>query len=404
MTVLDVPIGTVIELPIRSTDPRKKPDSEFIYVDIASVNNRTKRIESPTTLDGRNAPTRARQIIKRGDVLVATTRPYLNAVAQVPEDLDGQVCSTGFAVLRPGDSLDSDYLFHWVQHPQFVDGLSQLVQGALYPAVTDRQVLAQSIPLPQLDEQRRIVVRLIAKLSAVELLLGRVGEERARVAELAESTRAEAFGRLTSARYPLSEIVSDRLAITDGPFGSNLKTDHYVSQGVRVVRLANIGRGEFLDVDRAYISEDHYRGLTRHSAKANDVVVAALGDGVRPAGRACTIPVTFGEGLVKADCFRVRVAGSSLEPDFLMHYLNSPTNLRAADAKSRGATRPRMTLDMLKNTKIPVPDRNTQRDVVSKLTNELHVARSLETNGRKLAETTRSLQRALLREAFATSA
>src|ERR1700674_762104 len=91
-------------------------------------------------------------------------------------------------------------------------------------------------------------------------------------------------------RVRLAELAKNGEAFADGPFGSNLKTDHYSSEGARVIRLQNIGRGVFLDADKAFVPLRHFENLRRHSVDSGDVVVAALGDGARPAGRACVVP------------------------------------------------------------------------------------------------------------------
>src|SRR2546428_1691434 len=52
-------------------------------------------------------------------------------------------------------------------------------------------------------------------------------------------------------------------SITDGPFGSNLKTEHYTPEGPRVVRLQNVGEGVFVD-ERAHISPEHFARLAKH--------------------------------------------------------------------------------------------------------------------------------------------
>ena len=68
----------------------------------------------------------------------------------------------------------------------------------------------------------------------------------------------------------MGEIAS---SLIDGPFGSNLKSEHYQSSGVRVVRLQNIADGRFDDRDKAYISLDHFKTLNRHEARPGDVLV-----------------------------------------------------------------------------------------------------------------------------------
>jgi type I restriction enzyme S subunit len=122
-----------------------------------------------------------------------------------------------------------------------------------------------------------------------------------------------------------------------------------------------------LDSDKAYVPLDHFARLQRHSVRGGDVVIAALGDGARPAGRACVIPVNLGPAIVKADCFRVRTNGEVLNAGFLVAYLNSPTARRELGGMLRGATRPRVTLGMLRALEVPVPSVDQQADLVNRM-------------------------------------
>ena len=162
-----VTIGDVCIRGTGTRDSRKEPDELFRYVDISSVDSRSKRISEAKVLMGRDAPSRARQVIRTNDVLVATTRPNLNAVALIPLELDNEICSTGFCVLRSNGEIEPEYLFAFVQTTAFVRSLTDLVKGALYPAVTDGQVRAQTLPLAPLPEQRRIAARLREQFAEV---------------------------------------------------------------------------------------------------------------------------------------------------------------------------------------------------------------------------------------------
>ena len=161
-------IGAVCE-PVRTYDPGSEPEKEFTYIDIGSIDSATKQIAEPKKLLGKQAPSRARQLVKVDDVLVSTTRPNLNAVALVPQTLDNEVCSTGFCVLRANRKLiEPTYLFGFVQSEPFIHALTDLVRGALYPAVTNKQVLNQLICLPPLDEQQRIANKINEQFAALE--------------------------------------------------------------------------------------------------------------------------------------------------------------------------------------------------------------------------------------------
>lgn len=198
----------------------------------------------------------------------------------------------------------------------------------------------------------------------------------------------------------LGDVIAEPGAITDGPFGSNLKGDHYHPDGVRVIRLGNIGVGEFIDVDRAYVTEAHFQSLSRHNAKAGDVVVAALGDGARPAGRACLVPDELTRSIVKADCFRIRT-NARLLGSYLMHFLNSPQVLQAVASSSRGATRPRMTLGMLKSIAVPVPPMSVQRAIAAQIGDALAEIATMTKALDAELEAVRRLRGAILDKAFA---
>lgn len=155
------PISELVE-PVSSWTPeREDPNNVFTYIDLSAVDQDAKIISGTRELACSDAPSRARQLIRGGDVLVSTVRPNLNGVARVPPEFDGATASTGFCVLRPkADRLDSQYLYQWVKSPLFVSDMVRKATGASYPAVSDRIVCESKLPLPPLPEQRRIAVIL----------------------------------------------------------------------------------------------------------------------------------------------------------------------------------------------------------------------------------------------------
>ena len=155
------PIGSGLKT-IETWNPQASRDlSTFTYIDLGSVNQDSKMIENTAEILFEKAPSRARQIVSSGDVLVSTVRPNLNSVAIVPEQLDGAIASTGFCVLRPDSSiLSGNFLFHWVKSKSFIREMVRQSTGANYPAVTDRMVKASRIPLPKMTEQKHIAAIL----------------------------------------------------------------------------------------------------------------------------------------------------------------------------------------------------------------------------------------------------
>ena len=170
-------LGDVCDPTTGIYNPKLTPLNFFKYVDISSIDNTNKKITDAKTILGKDAPSRARKIIYNNDVLVATTRPNLNSVALVDSVFDQQVCSTGFCVLRADKNLDPIYLFKYVQSQYFVNNLSNLVKGSMYPAVTDSQVREQLIPLPPLPKQKQIASTLTEQMQEVERLKQNLKEQ-----------------------------------------------------------------------------------------------------------------------------------------------------------------------------------------------------------------------------------
>ena len=152
-------LGEVLEK-TESIDPLRSPRTAFEYIDVSSVSNTTFQIEETQRIQGKDAPSRARKLVRTNDILFATIRPTLRRIAVVPERLDKQVCSTGYFVLRPKAGIDQRFVFYSLFTENFSRQMASLQKGASYPAVTDGDVRAQVIPVPPITEQRRIVAIL----------------------------------------------------------------------------------------------------------------------------------------------------------------------------------------------------------------------------------------------------
>ena len=144
-------------------NPTTNPNAKFSYIDVSSVDRASFCISKTQTLLGKDAPSRARRAVRTGDVLFATIRPTLQRVAVVPERLNGEVCSTGYIVLRPkANMICSKFIFYYMLSEKVNAEMEGLQTGASYPAVNDTQVKNLHISYPSLAEQQRIVSKLDA--------------------------------------------------------------------------------------------------------------------------------------------------------------------------------------------------------------------------------------------------
>lgn len=134
------PLNDLLDPAIERVNPaRAFPEEEFTYIEIGSIND--FKIIAPKRLQGSEAPSRARQVVRTGDILYSMTRPNLRTIAIVSEEHDRAICSTGFAVLRPKYPEDAAFIFEIVRSGYFTEAMSRLAEGkSLYPAVDEGQV------------------------------------------------------------------------------------------------------------------------------------------------------------------------------------------------------------------------------------------------------------------------
>lgn len=163
---------------------------------------------------------------------------------------------------------------------------------------------------------------------------------------------------------PLGELAE---SMVDGPFGSNLKTAHYVENpGVRVVRLQNILPGEYDDSERAFISDRHAASLSRNRVVGGDALIASLGDARYPVGRSCCYPTGLPDAVNKADCFRFR-SNARCGNAFVTLALNGATARRQVSGYEQGVTMKRINLGNLRRVEIALPAVTEQNLVVERV-------------------------------------
>jgi len=186
---------------------------------------------------GSEAPSRARKEIREGDVLVSTVRPNLNAVAMVPPELDGQIASTGFCVLRPNlSTINGKYLFYFTTTQDFISVLTSKVRGAHYPAVSDGDVKGLDLPLPTPSEQRRIV----EILDQADALCKKRAEADAKAARILPALFYKMFG--DPATNPKGWPVRALRDVTIGKpqYGANARATAWSKGKPRYVRITDI--------------------------------------------------------------------------------------------------------------------------------------------------------------------
>ena len=147
-------------------------DDEIVYVDISSV-DAVEGITLKERMAFADAPSRARRIVRNGDVIVSTIRTYLRAIAPICDPEPNLIVSTGFAVVRSGDDLDSSFAAYALRAPYFVDRVVAHSEGVSYPAINASDMACLPIAFPSVEEQRAIAAFLDRETGKIDALVAK---------------------------------------------------------------------------------------------------------------------------------------------------------------------------------------------------------------------------------------
>ena len=192
-----IKIKYVAEYNKKTLPENTKDEFNFNYIDIGSV----KFGEGITNFQNmifKDAPSRARRIVKKDDVIISSVRTYLRAIARIEESEIPQIASTGFVVFssKPQKILPR-FLFYAISSESFVGKVEANSVGISYPAINASQIANFKIPLPSLSEQESIAKMLDSKCAQIDSL---ITEKESLIADLTEYKKSLIFEVVTGKR------------------------------------------------------------------------------------------------------------------------------------------------------------------------------------------------------------
>jgi len=372
-----------------------------------------------------------KQYLQEGDILLSLSSGSKKAVGKatlIKENGKGTF-GTFCGVLRPKRELVNPlFLSYFFKTSNYRENISDLAGGVNINNISKGHFSKIFIPLPPMNEQLLIidvVEKLLARVNTVKERLDRVptimqqfrqsvlaaacsGELTEKWRERNQCENSSEFLECVNVDYPyelpptwkivkLYDIAAkEKYSITDGPFGSNLKTEHYTESGPRVIRLQNIGNGQFLNLF-SHISQEHYETLNKHHIFPSDLVIALLGD---PIPRCCIIPDDIGPAIVKADCVRFKPNNDLVNSKFVMYAINEPNIRELIKESVHGVARPRLNLKQIKSLLLPLPPLEEQYEIVHRLDVLFTHANRIEDQVTAARERVETVTQSILHQAF----
>ncbi len=192
-------------------------------------------------------------------------------------------------------------------------------------------------------------------------------------------------------------VLNPKSDLVDGPFGSNLKSSEYIDSGIPVLKIQNIKANRFVRKRLSYVSPKKAAELSRHSFVAGDLMITKLGE---PLGLCCEVPADLEHGVFVADLMRLRPSSMIVRSAFLLHAINSVVVQSQFKEITKGTTRQRVNLSIVRGIKLALPPLTEQKRIVEKLEELLSELDAGVTNLKKARAQLAVYRQALLKHAF----
>ncbi|UQB42268.1 restriction endonuclease subunit S [Thiomicrospira microaerophila] len=338
-------------------NPLKDTNKLWTYIDISSVDRNRFTITEPKEILGKDAPSRAKKQIQLNDVIFATTRPNLKNIALVRDEYKSPVASTGFCVLRANEKVLPAYLFYFVTTDFVQRQIEPYVGGASYPAITDGNLKKALIPIPSIDEQKRIVEKLDALLTRIDTAIEHLQESITLKSSLLQSALDGQFAAITDRmtiesltevkggkRLPKGEKLSDE--VTDHPY-------------IRVADFTDKGTIDLSDIK--YISKEIHEQIKRYVISKDDLYISIAGT----IGKTGFVPPELdGANLTENAAKLVIKDKQQLDLSYLYLFTLTSDFSAQAGLATKTVAQPKLALTRLSKIEIPMCSLEEQKELV----------------------------------------
>jgi type I restriction enzyme, S subunit len=340
-----------------------------------------------------------------GDIIFGKRRAYQRKAAVVTEEA---ICSAHSFVLRANPEVIDPKLFPFFLHSdQFMNRAIDISVGGLSPTINWGTLKEQDFLLPPKDQQAKLAELLWAMDEVIEKeiavfekqLCSKMSAERSvLLGERVIGPKKRSPYGLIPEEWQLISLFdlrdpNEKYSFTGGPFGSNLKSEHYTETGVRVLQLQNIGAGRFLGDYKIYTSQDKADELRSCNIYPGEIILAKMA----PVARCSIIPDTEDRYLMCSDGIRLKVDSNKYDKKFVFHAINTSHFLRYAESKSTGSTRGRIALGDLKKIPIVIPRKMEIQQNLTKIMNSFEMTLYKVEDKIKCSKT---LQKSLINQVF----
>lgn len=428
--------------PMETRDPKKLDGEVFHYIDVDAIDNKTQSVRQVKETEILFAPSRAKRKVSKNDVIISLVRPYLKNIAHIDIQDDKLVASTAFYVCTPKEVLNSNYLYSYLCSNYATQYLIDHTRGDNSPSVRSTDYEKMPIPLPPLNEQKRIAEKveyLSNKIEEAKQLIEEAKEtfELRRAAILDNAFRGEMTKhwrsrntRSSTAKEWLRDIASFKVGtktkfkdqldkgivdnlydipyewewvrlndlLQSSTYGTSAKTNDD-STGVPVIRMGNIVDGYLELNDLKYLPIDH-EDVLKYDLQRNDLLFNRT-NSYELVGKTAVINDEVAESFTFASyLIRIRLFYKEILAEYVSHYINSHLGRRVLlTMVSQQVGQANINSQKLASLPIPLPPKDEVKEIV-KLLNDYREIENEQKNLLRVEKSFDALKNSILSKAF----
>ena len=290
----------------------------------------------------------------KGDIIFGRRRAYQRKTALATTD---GICSAHAMVVRAKeDVVDPMFLPFLFHSKNFIDMAITISVGGLSPTINWKDISKQEFLLPPKAEQKRLAELLWAADEVVE-------KEKREMEKAIALFDQQKTNLIWDAQFPLGKLNDvTAIGLKDGDW---IESKDQSESGIRLIQLADIGDGYFINKSKRFINEDTFKRLHCFEVFPNDILLARMPD---PIGRSCVLPQLEERCITAVDVCIIRVDRTKHNIKYINYLINTPIFRKTVIEQSSGTTRQRISRSNLEKMSIPLPSYKIQYSIAESIT------------------------------------
>ena len=431
-------IKDIVRFSSETWDQKSIFDSEFPYIEISNIDLSDGTIKDVKLIGVKEAPSRAKMIVRKNDIIISTTRPTRGAIS-IQKNSSIQIASTGFSVIREINEklFLREALFHILRLSFVSIQMGQRSSGGNYPAITQEELGRIVIPAISLSIQEKInniynkaysekqqkeaeAQRLLDSID--NYLLGELGITLPKEEELLPQNTdknnsynldndnplvkkgrlfltnlSEVTGKridpdynkiyyinlLNAIKFVNNKPLKDLTSLIDYGLMPTQDYANSMEEGIPFIRVTNILNTGYIDMsDIKYIPFDTPR-IENKLVKENDILMVQCGS---TTGKVAIVPKQFENYLANSFSFIIRSNNKILQ-EYLFYILNSSIiQKQIKRSQNIVSVRPNTSKPAVENLLVPLPPLEKQNEIATHISQIRSKANVLMQQGKEILE------------------